>query len=154
MDKKSKQILGLVKKQTVRVNKCFYTDAEKHEIIQDYLTSGRTKRDIWEKYTGQLEEHGQLLRWMRKLGYPEADPVKRVTFVKHIDQMKNKQNQSTEEPSESFEKLQLKKRIEELEQQLKDAEMKSVAYSTMIDIAEKEFKIPIRKKYDTKPSKK
>ena len=26
------------------------------------------KRDIWEKYTGE-EEHGQILRWMRQLGY-------------------------------------------------------------------------------------
>ena len=41
-----------------------------------------------------------------------------------------------------------------IENQLKDAEMKAIAYSTMVDIAEKEFKIPIRKKYNTKPSKK
>ena len=52
---------------------------------------------------------------------------------------------------ESFENLQLKKRIFELERQLKDAELKAIAYSTMVDIAEKEFKIPIRKKLNTKP---
>jgi adenylate kinase len=38
-----------------------------------------------------------------------------------------------------------------LEKQLKDAELKAIAYSTMLDIAEKEFKIPIRKKLNTKP---
>jgi hypothetical protein len=32
--------------------------------------------------------------------------------------------------------------------------MKAIAFSTMVDIAEKEFNIPIRKKYNTKPSKK
>jgi cell division septum initiation protein DivIVA len=48
-----------------------------------------------------------------------------------------------------FENLQLKKRIEDLEQQLKDAEMKAIAFSTMVDIAEKEFNISI-KKYNTK----
>jgi hypothetical protein len=53
--------------------------------------------------------------------------------------------------SESFETLQLKKRITELEKQLKDAEMKAIAFSTMVDIAEKEFNIPIRKKFNTKP---
>jgi cell division septum initiation protein DivIVA len=58
------------------------------------------------------------------------------------------------EAIDSFENLQLKKRIEELEAQLKDAEMKSIAFSTMVDIAEKEFNIPIRKKFNTKPSKK
>jgi len=45
----------------------------------------------------------------------------------------------------------LKTRINELENKLKDAEMKAIAYSTMVDIAEKEFNIPIRKKYNTKP---
>ena len=55
---------------------------------------------------------------------------------------------------EAFETLQLKKRIAELENRLKDAEMKAIAFSTMVDIAEKEFNIPIRKKYNTKPLKK
>jgi len=32
--------------------------------------------------------------------------------------------------------------------------MKAIAFSTMIDIAEKEFSIPIRKKVNTKPLKK
>ena len=61
---------------------------------------------------------------------------------------------TTKTPEESFEILQLRKRINELENQLKDAEMKAIAYSTMVDIAEKEFKIPIRKKLNTKPLKK
>jgi hypothetical protein len=52
---------------------------------------------------------------------------------------------------DSFENLQLKKRIFELEKQLKDAELKAIAFSTMVDIAEKEFNIPIRKKLNTKP---
>jgi hypothetical protein len=48
----------------------------------------------------------------------------------------------------------LKTRISELEEQVKDAEMKALAFSTMVDIAEKEFKISIRKKLNTKPLKK
>ena len=46
---------------------------------------------------------------------------------------------------QEFEKLQLQKRISELEKQLKDAELKAIAFSTMVDIAEDMFKIPIRK---------
>ena len=61
----------------------------------------------------------------------------------------NKENRS-----ESFENLELKRKIEKLEKQLKDAEMKALAYSTMIDIAEKELKISIKKKHNTKPFKK
>lgn len=51
-----------------------------------------------------------------------------------------KQATSLDEP---FETLQLKNRIAELERQLKDAELRAIAFSTMVDIAEKEFKIPI-----------
>ena len=47
----------------------YFTDAEKHQIIQELLSSQCTKVEIWEKYTGELEEHGHLLRWMRQLGY-------------------------------------------------------------------------------------
>jgi len=64
---------------------------------------------------------------------------------------KKKPLKSDETESESFENLQLKKRIKELESQLQDAEMKAIAFSTMVDIAEREFKIPIRKKLNTKP---
>ena len=104
------------------------------------------------KYTGQNEEHGQILRWMRKLGYDDGIPTRRPNFVSNPVPMKEKNPKG--KSTDSFENLQLKKRIEELEAQLKDAEMKSIAFSTMVDIAEKEFNIPIRKKYNTKPSKK
>lgn len=48
----------------------------------------------------------------------------------------------------------LLKRINELEEALLDEKIKAEGYSIMIDIAEKEFQIPIRKKLGTKQSKK
>lgn len=40
----------------------YFTESEKHQIIiQELLNSGCTKAEIWQKYTGQEEEHGQLL---------------------------------------------------------------------------------------------
>ena len=152
MDKKSKLISGLTEQKIVRKPSKYFTDAEKHLIIQEMLETGCTKRDIWEKYTGQEEEHGQLLRWMRKLGYDDSIPTRRPNFASNPIQMKKKKQPDCQ--TGSFENLQLKKRIEELEKQLKDAEMKAIAFSTMVDIAEKEFNIPIRKKYNTKPLKK
>lgn len=152
MDRKSKFILGPVNQQTLQITRNFFTDEQKHRIIAEYLSTGKTKREIWEKYTGQPEEHGQILQWMRIFGYHENYPNRRHNFVSYPDQMRQKNK--AEHDSESFENLQLKKRIEELEKQLKDAEMKTIAFSTMVDIAEKEFNIPIRKKLNTKPSKK
>jgi hypothetical protein len=44
----------------------------------------------------------------------------------------------------------LEKRIKELEKQLELAQMKVVAMNTLIDIAEKDYKLEIRKKYGPK----
>ncbi len=111
--------------------------------------------EIWEKYTGEQEEHGQLLRWMKQLGYNTGIKTRRPNIVTNFTYMpKTKKNKAENKPTkeeEEFENLQLKKRIAELEKQLKDAELKAIAFSTMVDIAEKEFKIPIRKKLNTKP---
>ena len=49
---------------------------------------------------------------------------------------------------------QLKLEIEQLKYQLEYEKLKSEAFNTMIDIAEQEFKIPIRKKYGAKQFKK
>ena len=46
-----------------------FSELERHQIIEDCLSSGSTKRDVWRKYTGRDEEHGTILRWMRELGY-------------------------------------------------------------------------------------
>lgn len=151
MELKSKLISGL------RIShnggsRLFFTEDEKHMIIQEYFSSGKTKREIWERYTGQHQERGHLLRWMRQLGYCDSISSRKYNLASNMIDMP-KEN-TKENRSESIENPELKRKIEKLEKQLKDAEMKALAYSTMIDIAEKELKISIKKKYNTKPSKK
>lgn len=154
MEKISKSISGLRDdKIIIKKGYKYFTDSEKHHIIQELLATGCTKAEIWEKYTGQDEEHGQLIRWMRKFGYDTPKKIRRPNFAGNAPIMAKK-NKVENQGIEDFETLQLKKRIAELEKQLSDAEMKAIAFSTMVDIAEKEFDIPIRKKYNTKPSKK
>lgn len=142
---KSKPILGLRSRNT---NVIFFSDEEKISIIEEYLSSGQTKNAIWKKYTGRDYEHGTILKWMRTYGYEEASTASLTN--KFRMKKDNQESYSTD----TFENAQLKKRIEELELKLKDAEMKAIAYSTMIDIAEDEFKLKIRKKFNTKPFKK
>jgi len=50
----------------------------------------------------------------------------------------------TEAEKVALQKLQ--QRVKELEKQLQDAEIKNIALETMVDVAEKQFKLPIRKK--------
>jgi hypothetical protein len=124
-----------------------YSKSERHEIIQEYLKCNTPKNVLWEKYTGQSKDHGGLLRWMRQLGYIANKTSKFATIEPNRLSTMSKKELS----GKDFETLQLQKRIAELEKQLKDAELKAIAFSTMVDIAEREFKIPIRKKLNTKP---
>lgn len=149
MEKKARKIIQKKGKH--------FTDTERHSIIQEMLKNNWTKQYAWMLYTGEAEERGQLLRWMRKLGYVGKINHKQYVskrsirkFEVNTNPMADKEQSHPEQ--ESFETLQLKKRIAELEKQLKDAEMKAIAYATMVDIAEKEFNIPIKKKFNTKPS--
>lgn len=136
MKEESKVILGQ------EVGKFIYfSDDEKKLIIEEYLAGNETKKEVFRKYTGRESDHGTIIRWMREFGYFDKEKP-----VKTIQVMSKKKNEA-----ESFENLQLKRRVAELEKQLKDAEMKAIAFSTMVDIAEKEFQIPIRKKFNTKP---
>lgn len=135
-------------------NVILFSIEEKHQIIQDWLKSGCTKEEIWEKYTGRKQEHGAMLRWMRELGYSNNPIVGKRYLDSNFNEValkRTKKEPKLKKVEDSFEKLQLKKRIVELEKQLKEAELKAIAFSTMVDIAEKEFKIPIRKKLNTKP---
>lgn len=137
MKKESKAILGHWQN-----NRLYFSDHEKKLIIEDYLSGKDTKQSVYKRYTGYASEHGKITKWMRELGIAYKF-VKNTNFVS-MPRLKT----DTEQSSEAFEKL--KKRIAELEKQLQTAEMKAIAFSTMVDVAEKEFNIPIRKKHNTK----
>jgi transposase len=125
-------------------NGIYLTDAEKKIIIQDYLSGNESKSAVYKRYTGYSCDHGALTRWMRKFGVNESR--RKTTNFESMAKTKK-----TIQADVDFEKLQLEKRVSELEKQLKLAEMKVIAFSTMVDIAEREFNIPIRKKFNTKP---
>jgi hypothetical protein len=114
--------------------------AERKQIIEEYLKGGKSKAEIWRQYTGMNEEHGQLNRWMRKLGYLENTLPVRGLYLP-IMPSKNNSQPTVEE---------LQKQIRDLEKRLQDSQLKEEAYRRMIDIAEKELKISIRKKPNTK----
>jgi len=129
-----------------------FREEEKRMIIEDYLQSDLSKKEIWEKYTGSQSEHGLILYWMYKYGYISEAKDKNATFTPK-NRMMSQKNQK-QEPVSDFEYLQLQKRIIDLEKQLQESEMKSIAWQTMIEIAERELNISIKKKFNTKPSKK
>jgi transposase len=154
------------KKMIIPKPVAYFTTLEKEHIIQEYLSSQISKNELWKKYTGKTD-HGRLLNWMRKLGYSNENKQEGTKFVVKSASMQQKKQEASqqvavdEKPSLS----QGQAKIEELERQLtlaqhelartkkelELAQIKSVAYAAMIDLAEKEFNIPIRKKSKTKP---
>ncbi|MDW3194834.1 MAG: hypothetical protein R8G66_30385 [Cytophagales bacterium] len=117
--------------------------AERHKMIQEYLAGGVTKKEIWYKYTGKPEEHGAILKWMRMYGYIDDEPKRRPIFSQPINYM-------TMGGPEDLDKSEMLARIKQLEKQLEDSKLREEGYRSMIELAERTFKIPIRKKSDTK----
>lgn len=142
MSVKSKPLLGLKIGQRLLLS-----EREKRIIINDYLSGNETRRSVYKRYTGYEREHGKISKWMNELGM-EAEVSKRLSNFTAVSKSK------TDNIDLEFENLKLNKHIEQLEEKLKEAELKALAFSTMVDIAEQQFNIPIRKKFDTKSSKK
>ena len=135
---KSKPILGLK-------NPRFFSLEERRQIIEEWQQSGKTKREIWEKYTGRVEEKGRIFRWMRELGLDISKKQTLLNPVKSDNMAKSKNDTSSEV-------LEMQEKIKALEKALLNSELRATAYETMIEIAEKELKINIRKKSNTKQS--
>ena len=117
-----------------------YTDEFKHFVCQDYLKGEKTKADLWREHIGGDSEHGNLTKWLRELGYLSTRKKPPISFPIFM---------SKKEPSK-LSPEELEKRIQELEKALEDSQLQSQMYKRMIEIAEEELNINIRKKSNTK----
>ena len=120
-----------------------FTETFKREVIDYYLSHYDSKKEVWKKFIGEDVERGRITRWMCQLGYVKAE-VKQVAY---LNVMGHKTDQNNSEPKGKLHENEL---VKELRKQLEEERLKTIAYSKMIDIAEEEFKISIRKKYNTK----
>jgi transposase len=119
------------------VPRTYFSDVLKLRIIQQVVSGSISKEAAKRKYG--IKGNSAILKWMRKFGYI-GNPYQPTEVMESKD--------LSDDPAD------LKLRIKALEKALADAKLSSEAYSTMIDIAEQEFKIPIRKKFVTKQSDK
>ena len=119
-----------------------FSEEERHAIIKEYLEGDLCKTEIWRKHTGQKEEHGSILKWMRMYGYQDSKPKRNVIFkpINFLELAKE---------NDHLDKGQLQAKVKKLEQLLEDSQLKEEGYRLMIGLAEKEYKIPIVKKSPT-----
>ncbi|CAM1344187.1 hypothetical protein [Tenacibaculum amylolyticum] len=122
-----------------------FTKVERRLIVDDYLRSGLSKKIIWKKYTGQEQEHGYILRWMRDLGY-DIPPKWRKSGSSNFDNMLN--SEESKVLPDKYAQIE----IAELKKALGESKLQVEALQTMIQIAEEAYKINIRKKYYAKQS--
>lgn len=118
-----------------RVN--HFTDELKLQIVREYLSTDLSQADLKRKY--HFGGAGNIQKWMRKfeLKAPSEQQIE-------LQRTMRKQKEKT-----AYE-LELEAKVKKLEQQLDYQELKAEALSTMIDIAERELKISIRKKSGAK----
>lgn len=112
-----------------------YSQEESLSYLERYLSSSLSQ--------GQFERENGLTRnsirrWLRIFGLEDKpSPV-----------MSEKLNQSEQELHDRI--YELEKKIKLLEAELKRSNMARDAYDCMIDLAEKKYNIPVRKKSDAK----
>jgi transposase len=117
----------------------------KHSVIKEYLVGGVSQKALLRKY--DIRIHSGITRWMQKLGYAEVPEKDRyLSSAKPLSLPAKKPHKDP--PTGALSQEQ--QRIKELERQLEDEQLRSEMYKRIIEIAERDLNIPIRKKSDTK----
>lgn len=126
--------------ETVEVprEKFIYEDEEKRKIVTEYYLSREPAQTFVELY--KLSSKQILYSWMDKFLREETIPLPENNSEEEMAKTKN--------PEERVKELEAEK--ERLEQALWLEKLRSMAFDKMINLAEKTFNIPIRKKSGTK----
>jgi transposase-like protein len=114
-----------------------YSYEEKMGMIQEYLTTEISMTQMVKKYHIGWST---IPKWMRNFGIPmpNEDPV----------QITMSEENKKQEKKDTVETLEAK--LQELQAELDKEKLKNLALSTMIEVAEKELQIDIRKKSGAK----
>ena len=126
------------------VRRTYYSQELKHQICKDHIENHLSLRECVDKYN--LSCHSLVHDWLRKLGYVVGhDRRSRSAYlsVENFQILPNNQKKSIPSTVEQQQIALLKKELEE-------AKLLAEGYRRMIEIAETELKIAIRKKLNTK----
>ena len=131
--------------QSYYFRKNYYSIELKHKICKEHMEEGVRLRDLVRKYN--LSSHSLIHEWLRNLGYLAVNN-RRITKcnyigIENVNMRDKRQKKSTPLTPEQ-------EQIELLKKELEDAKLQAEGYRRMIEIAESELKIPIRKKPNTK----
>jgi len=109
-----------------------YSESFKRQVVREVKSGLISKWEAKKKY--DIRGNSCVLNWIRKFEVQDSPRSRTMDYKK-------------------LTKEDLIKRLKELERKLEDEQIRAEGYSKMIDIAEDQLKVPIRKKSDTKQSK-
>jgi len=131
-----------VQKRLVR-NRVYSLELQ-HKVCRERIDDGINLTELVKKY--DLSTHSLIHHWLKKLGYlPGPTRPGGVVFMSTETSSTLDKNSSKDKSLTSEQK-----QIRLLNQQLEDAKLLAEGYRRMIELAEKELKISIRKKPNTK----
>jgi transposase len=117
----------------------------KDKVIQEYLSTGCGYRKLQKKYgVGR----STICNWVQVYQGVHGLPKTSLQQKHYISPMKRKEKEADANQAALLEK------IASLERQLKHEELRSVVLDKLIDVAEKQLNISIRKKPGTQQSMK
>ncbi|MFN8415713.1 MAG: hypothetical protein U0U66_14905 [Cytophagaceae bacterium] len=139
-------------KQVVVVQKYNYSTEFKHHVCREFMAGKGGMKELCIKYG--IPSHSSLFHWLERYGYRENKSDIRVQYdtieiglenfgIAKSPPLPMNQLADNIEDNSSEEVKRLKKELEE-------AKLKAEAYLRVIEIAEQELKLPIRKKSNTK----
>lgn len=115
----------------LKVNR--FSDELKLRVVQEYLSTDVSGKELKQKYN--IKGNNCINNWIRKFGL-ETPSNQEIELQSTMAKLKEKNPYEQE----------LESRVSKLEQQLEKEQLRTLALDTLIDIAERDLKIPIRKK--------
>ena len=130
--------------QNQLIERRIYSLGLQHKICKEHIEDGAKLADLVRKYN--LSTHSLLHDWLRKLGYlPGYNRRSRVKYI-GIETSSTLNKNPSKDKSLTAEQ----KQIQLLNKELEDVKLLAEGYRRMIELAEQELKISIRKKPNTK----
>ena len=129
---------GCYEIREVELKNYCYTDEDRLMIVREYLESGLPAERIVKKY--HISSRAVLFSWMDRL-VNERDSLPLQDEPQIEEYMAKTKDELLKEKDAEIKRLRKALELEKL---------RSHAYSTMIDVAEQTFNIPVRKKPGTK----
>ena len=114
-----------------------FPDELKFKVVQEYLNTDVSRKDLMLKYN--IGGNNCITNWMRKFDVQSPS-----------DQQIELQRTMAKQTEKTAHERELESEVQKLKQELEKERFRTLALNTLIDVAERDLKISIRKKAGAK----